>query len=82
MRKDKIQVKVSHDWHDVCFQLRVIPSNKILCYNNGDCGLYTTLQLEKHMSSALRDFDEDSRDLVNYEIPQNTYFRFLIDKRL
>lgn len=82
LRKDEIQVKVSHDWHDVCFQLRVIPSNKFLFYDNGDRGLYTTLQLEKHMSSAMGNFDEDSRDLVNYEIPEDTYFRFLRDRRL
>lgn len=83
LRKDEVVVKVAHEWHDVCFQLRVIPSNKILHYDNGDRGKYTTLQLEKHMSSTMGDFDEErSPDLVQYEIPTNTYFRFLRDKRL
>lgn len=83
LRKDEVVVKVSHEWHDVCFQLRVIPSNKFLHYDNGDRGKYTTLQLEKHMSSATGDFDEErSPDLVQYDIPTNTYFRFLRDKRL
>ena len=83
LRKDEVVVKVSHDWHDVCFQLRVIPSNKVLHYDSGDRGKYTTLQLEKHMSSAIGNFDEEhSPDLVQYEIPTNTFFRFLRDKRL
>ncbi|KAL7474917.1 hypothetical protein ACHAW6_000860 [Cyclotella cf. meneghiniana] len=83
LRKDSLLVKVSHDWHDVCFQLKVISSNKFLCYDNGDRGMYTTLQLEKHMSSAMGDFDEHgSRDLVKYDVPINAYFRFLRDRRI
>lgn len=83
LRKDELVVKVHHDWHDVCFQLRVIPSNKVLDYDSGDRGKHTTLKLEKHLSSAMGDFDEErSPDLVNYEVPLYTYFRFLRDKRL
>eukprot|EP00956_Cyclotella_meneghiniana_P032524 scaffold89926_cov78-Cyclotella_meneghiniana.AAC.2 len=83
LRKDELVVKVHHDWHDVCFQLRVIPSNKVLDYDSGDRGMHTTLELQKHMSSAMGDFDEEqSPDLVNYEVPLYTYFRFLRDKRL
>jgi F-box protein 9 len=83
LRKDEVVVKVSHDWHDVCFQLRVIPSNKVLCYDSGDKGMYTTIQLEKHLSSAVGDFEEDrSPDLVNYDVPPSAYFRFLRDRRL
>ena len=83
LKKDEVVVKASHDWHDVCFQLRVIPSNKIFHYDSGDKGMYTTLHLEKHMSSSMGDFDEEnSPDLVNYDIPTSTYFRFLRDKRL
>jgi F-box protein 9 len=83
LRKDEVVVKVSQDWHDVCFHLRVIPSNSALHYDSGDRGMYTTIELEKHMSSEMGNFDEEnSHDLVNYEIPTSTYFRYLRDKRL
>ncbi|KAL3773630.1 hypothetical protein ACHAWO_012483 [Cyclotella atomus] len=82
-RKDEIIVKVSHEWTDVCFKMRVIPSNKVLCYDSGDRGMYTTLHLEKHMSSSMGDFDEErSPDLVDHDIPTTSYFRFLRDKRI
>lgn len=83
IRKDEVRVWVSQEWHDVCFQLRVIPSNKFLHYDNGDRGMFTTIALEKHMSSISGNFDEDeSRDLVQYDIPMHCYFRFLRDRRL
>ena len=83
IRKDEVRVWVSQGWHDVCFQLRVIPSNKFLHYDNGDRGMFTTIALEKHMYSIRGNFDEDeSRDLVQYDIPIHCYFRFLRDRRL
>ncbi|KAL7544081.1 hypothetical protein ACHAXR_013512 [Thalassiosira sp. AJA248-18] len=82
LRKDVVRVWVSQDWHDVCFQLKVIPSNKVLQYDTSDKGMCTTIKLEKHMSSPSGNFEADSYDLVNYEIPDHCYFRFLKDRRL
>ena len=83
IKKDEVQVWAAQAWHEVCFQLRVIPSNEFMQYDNGDRGVCTTMALEKHMSSIKGNFNEDeSRDLVNYEIPAQCYFRFLRDKRL
>ena len=82
IRKDTVRVWASQDWTDVCFQLKVIPSNKETHYAMGDKGMYTTMELEKHMTSQMGNFDEDSSDLVNYDIPDQRYFRFLRDRRL
>jgi len=82
IRRDVVQVRASQAWHEVCFQLRVLPSNKVLHYDAGDWGTYTTMALEKHMSSESGNFEEDSRDLVQYDIPLQCYFRFLRDRRL
>jgi len=82
IKKDVVKVAVSHPWHDVCFQLKVISSNKDLHYDSGDRGMCTSMALEKHMSSASSNFEDGSRDLVNYEIPPQCYFRFLKDRRL
>ncbi|KAL3809506.1 hypothetical protein ACHAXA_009742 [Cyclostephanos tholiformis] len=80
--KDVVRVWVSHSWHEVCFQLRVIPSNRVFHYDSGDRGVCTTLALDMHLSSVSGNFDDDSQDLVKYEIPSNCYFRFLRDRRL
>ena len=85
IKKDIVRVWVAHDWTDVCFQLKVIPSNKVLYYDSGDKGVCTTMKLEDHMSSQSSNFDEDSPDLVRYDIPsqsEQSYFRFLRDRRL
>jgi len=82
IKKDTVRVWASQQWHDVCFQMRVLPSNKALHYDNGDRGVCTSMQLEKHMSSASGNFEDDSHDLVTYEVPQHLYFRFLRDRRL
>mmetsp|Transcript_25941 Transcript_25941/g.54800 ORF Transcript_25941/g.54800 Transcript_25941/m.54800 type:complete len:499 (+) Transcript_25941:118-1614(+) len=82
IKKDEVRAWASQDWHDVCFQLKVIPSNKVIQYSTGDKGMYTTMVLEKHMSSPSGNFEEDSYDLVKYEIPTQCYFRFLRDRRL
>lgn len=80
--KDVVRVWVSHSWHEVCFQLRVIPSNRVLHYDSGDRGACTTLALDMHLSSVSGNFDDESQDLVKYEIPSHAYFRFLRDRRL
>ena len=80
--KDVVRVWIAQAWHEVCFQLKVIPSNKALYYDSGDRGVCTTMCLEMHMSSASGNFDNDSHDLVKYEIPGHCYFRFLRDRRL
>ena len=82
IKKDTVRVWASHSWHDVCFQLKVIPSNKVLHYSTGDRGLYTTMMLEKHMSSPSGNFEDDSYDRVEYEIPDHCYFQYLRDRRL
>jgi len=82
IKRDEVRVWVSHSWHDVCFQLKIIPSNKILHYDSGDRGTCTTMLLERHMSSASGNFEDDSYDRVTYEIPSHCYFRFLRDRRL
>ena len=82
IKKDTVRVWASHSWHDVCFQLKVIPSNKVLHYATGDRGLYTTMMLEKHMSSPSGNFEDDSYDRVEYEIPDHCYFQYLRDRRL
>ena len=82
IKKDEVRVWVSQAWHDVCFQLKVIPSNKVLHYDSGDHGKCTTMALEQHMSSASGNFENDSYDLVRYDIPSSCYFRFLRDRRL
>ena len=82
IKKDIVRIWASQSWHDVCFQMRVIPSNKELHYESGDKGVCTSMLFEKHMSSALGNFEDDSRDLVTYEVPQYLYFRFLRDRRL
>ena len=82
LEKDVVRVWASHEWHDVCFQLRVIASNKVLQYDNGERGMFTTMALEKHMSSVSGNFEDESHDLVTYDIPSQCYFRFLRDRRL
>jgi F-box protein 9 len=82
IRKDVLKVNASHSWHEVSFQLKIIPSNKVLYYDWGDKGMYTTLVLEEHLSSASGNFESDSHDLVKYEVPSHSYFRFLRDRRL
>ncbi|KAK1747294.1 F-box only protein [Skeletonema marinoi] len=83
IKKDIVRVWATQQWHDVCFQMRVLPSNKVLNYDNGDRGVCTSMQLDKHMSSASGNFEEDNRyDLVTYEVPPHLYFRFLRDRRL
>lgn len=83
IKKDIVRVWASQQWHDVCFQMKVLPSNKVLHYDNGDRGVCTTMELEKHMSSASGNFEDDNHyDLVTYEVPQHLYFRFLRDRRL
>lgn len=83
IKKDIVRVWASQQWHDVCFQMKVLPSNKVLNYDNGDRGVCTSMQLEKHMSSASGNFEDDNQyDLVTYEVPQHLYFRFLRDRRL
>lgn len=83
IKKDIVKVWASQKWHDVCFQMRLLPSNRVLNYDNGDRGVCTTMQLEKHMSSASGNFEDDNYyDLVTYEVPQHLYFRFLRDRRL
>ncbi len=82
IKKDEVRVWASQAWHDVCFQLRVLQSNKPLYYDSGDHGTYTTMALEKHMSSASGNFEDDSYDLVKYDVPDSCYFRFLRDRRL
>jgi len=82
IKKDVVKIWVSQEWHDVCFQLKVIPSNSVLHYDMGNKGVCTTMQMEKHMSSKSGNFDENSYDLVVYDVPLNGYFRFLKDKRL
>lgn len=82
IKKDVVRVWASQDWHDVCFQLKVIPSNKVLHYDTSEKGVCTTLELEQHMSSASGNFEDDSYDLHKYEIPDLRYFRFLRDRRL
>jgi len=81
IRRDTVRVWARQDWHEVCFQLRVIRSNKQLYYGD-DRGCWTTMELERHMSSQSGNFDDDSYDLVKYELPDNRYFRFLHDGRL
>jgi F-box protein 9 len=80
--RDVVRVWVAHAWHEVCFRLRVIPSNGILQYDSGDRGVCTTMALEMHMSSVSGDFEDDSQDIVKYDIPEHCYFRFLRDRRL
>ncbi|KAL3764049.1 hypothetical protein ACHAW5_000524, partial [Stephanodiscus triporus] len=80
--KDVVRVWVSHSWHEVCFQLKVVPSNRVLHYDSGDRGVCTTMALDMHMSSVSGNFDDDSQDLVKYEIPSDCYFRYLRDRRL
>ena len=80
--RDVVRVWVAHSWHEVSFQLRVIPSNGVFHYDSGDRGVCTTIALEMHMSSASGNFEDDSQDLVKYDIPSHCYFRFLKDKRL
>lgn len=82
IKKDVVKVQVSHSWHDVCFQLKIIPSNSVLYYDWGDKGMYTTMVLEEHLSSASGNFEHDSYDVVKYEVPAHSYFRFLRDRRL
>jgi len=83
IKKDVVRVWATQQWHDVCFQMRVLPSNKVLNYDNGDRGVCTSMQLDKHMSSASGNFEEDNHyDLVTYEVPPHLYFRFLRDRRL
>mmetsp|Transcript_26299 Transcript_26299/g.54009 ORF Transcript_26299/g.54009 Transcript_26299/m.54009 type:complete len:546 (-) Transcript_26299:275-1912(-) len=82
IQKDEVRVWAAQAWQDVCFQLRVLPSNRIFHYDNGDRGVWTTLALEKHMASGTGDFREHSSDLVHFEIPENRYFRFLRDRRI
>ena len=82
IQKDVVRVWVSHSWHDVCFQMKVVHSNKALHYESGDRGLCTTMMLEEHLSSASGNFDEDSYDRVKYEIPSHCSFRYLRDRRL
>lgn len=82
IKKDEVRVWASQAWHDVCFQLRIVPSNKVFHYDTGDRGMYTTMVLEQHLSSASGNFEDDSYDLVRYEIPDNCNFRFLRDRRL
>ena len=83
IRKDTVRVWVSHAWTDVCFQLKVILSNKVLYYES-DKGKCTNILLEDHLSSASSNFEEDSHDLVRYDIPigEQSYFRFMKDRRL
>jgi len=80
--KDVVRVWIAQAWHEVCFQLKVIPSNKELHYDSGDRGVCTSMCLEMHMSSVSGNFGNDSIDLVKYEIPGHSYFRFLRDRRL
>lgn len=81
--KDTVRVWASQEWHDVCFQLKVIRSNRELrYYDTGDRGTCTTMKLEKHMSSKSGNFDDNSEDLVDYDIPTQGYFRYLRDRRL
>ncbi|KAL7554921.1 hypothetical protein ACHAWF_018476 [Thalassiosira exigua] len=82
IKRDVVRVWVSQSWHDVCFQLSVVPSNKAFHYDTADRGMYTTMTLEKHMSSASGNFGDDSYDLVKYDIPSHCRFRFLRDRRL
>ena len=83
IKKDIVRVWASQAWHEVCFQMKVLPSNKVLNYDNGDRGVCTSMLLEKHMSSASGNFEEDNHyDLVTYDVPQHQYFRFLRDRRL
>ena len=82
IKKDVVRIQVSHSWHDVCFRLKIIPSNNVLFYDWGDKGMYTTMVLEEHLSSASGNFEYDSYDLVKYEVPSHSYFRFLRDRRL
>jgi len=82
IKKDIVRVWARQQWHDVCFQMRVLPSNRVLNYDNGDRGVCTSMVLEKHMSSASGNFEDNSYDLVTYDVPQHCYFRFLRDRRL
>lgn len=81
IKREKIRVWAKQDWHEVCFQLRVIRSNKELHYGD-DRGRWTSMELERHMSSPSGNFNDDSHDLVKYQLPDNLYFRFLHDRRL
>ena len=81
IKRDTVRVWAKQDWHEVCFQLRVIRSNKELHYGD-DRGCWTSMELERHMSSPSGNFDDDSHDLVKYALPDNLYFRFLHDRRL
>ena len=84
IKKDIVRVWASQKWTDVCFQLKVIQSNKVLHYYAGDKGVCTSMKLEDHMTSVSSNFDDDSNDLVRYDLPsgEQSYFRFLRDRRL
>ena len=84
IKKDIVRVWASQAWTDVCFQLKVIKSNRVLHYDSGDKGVCTTMKLEDHMTSISSNFDDDSNDLVRYDLPsgEQSYFRFLRDRRL
>ncbi|KAL7473218.1 hypothetical protein ACHAXS_013634 [Conticribra weissflogii] len=82
VQKDEVRVWAAQSWQDVCFRLRVLRSNRMFHYDNGDRGVWTTMVLEDHMASGTGDFREQSADLVRFEIPENRYFRFLRDRRL
>ena len=79
VQKHNVTVWASHPWHDVKFELRIIPKAE------GVRGRFCALAFERHLSSASGNFDEYwSRDLVDYKVPssEDGYFRFLTDSRL
>ena len=78
IQKDRVTVNVEHPWHHVRLILRVLMDG---C--PGSPGRFWAMEFEKHWSSKSKDFDEYwSRDLVEYKIPDDPYFRFLRDWRL
>ena len=82
LRGDAVRVWVSQAWTDVCCRLRAMPSNRALDYGAGDWGTYMILALEGHVSSALSNFEENSHNLVWYEVTEHCCFPFRRDRRL
>lgn len=79
VQRNNVTVWASHPWHDVRFELRIIPSDQKV---EGARGVFTAMSFVRHLSSASGNFDEYwSPDLVEYDVPSQ-YFRFLRDWRL
>jgi len=79
VQRNNVTIWASHPWHDVRFELRIIPSDQKI---EGARGIFTAMSFARHLSSASGNFDEYwSTDLVEYDVPTE-YFRFLRDWRL